>query len=201
MKAQISKFEGVGPFWVYTLFLVAIGYGAIKTTGILSVMFWIVFVFIGIINFFQIIQLVNRFSAPWKGLYHPIMVRYSGIAGGLIARQGAPVDRMLASYMLVKSIYPAMTDDEVEAFVEEAFVSMEKFHDRDLIKEEVIKTNKYIDNKIEKFLDQMHEAIKKSIKVNDSPLPQWVAAEIIEKEVGKKEKGKFLFAYFTGAVN
>lgn len=201
MEAHINRWDGVGPYWLYSILILEFVFLCIKLSGVISLVTWAIFVLSALIYAMKTVQVLNRLTTPWKGLFYPIMIVYTRAAGAVSATHGQPVDRNLASVIVAKSVYPQLSDKEAQGFVEDAFNSMVEFTDKKDIKAEMIKSKLFDKDKLDDFLNDIHKQLRQRAIDNESSIPQWTAAKIIEQEKGKNEKIRLLVALLTSRVS
>jgi len=196
-KAEISPFEGMQDLVLYFIIQVVLLILALVTSGILSLILWLLF---GLITLVEISRYYFRLRHPWCKVHYSLMQRYSMIAGrhaGLAERKGdGDFDIREALADFVKIIYPTWDKSKVDSFLDGVLGKLNNFSDR----EDLLKFFKKINPNVKQdTLKKLGDKIRKELKnpKDKSGKVAWVIAEVIGKDYGKNERIRYLHAVIT----
>jgi hypothetical protein len=194
-KVKVDPFEGMGDLLFYIIFQVVFFALALFTSGILSVVFWVLF---GLVTLFEVGRFYHRLASPWRQLYYPLMVRYAAVAGyqaGIAQKANKEFDMDTAINEFAKVIYPNWNDEEIQKFLKTIDEKMTSFVDKENLRTFFKKINTQIeDQKIDDLLGKIKEHLKKKN-------PRWIIAETIERDYGVDERTKYLYSVITGRAD
>lgn len=199
-RANVDPFEGMHDMLYVLIFQLAFFGLALLTSGILSIIFWLLF---GLVTLFEAGRYYNRLSSPWRKIHFSLMIRYCAIVGyqtGLAERTGKEFGIYETLNDLIKSAYSYIGDDEVRLLIGSAENKLVNFDDREALKEFFKKKNPSIsyDN-----LEQLIAKIETTIKSSKERgwLIRYVIAEIVGRDYGEHERLKYVCALLTGKAN
>jgi len=194
-KAEVDPFEGMVDLLFLLIFQVVFFAVALFTSGILSIIFWVLF---GLVTLFEAGRFYYRLASPWRQLHYPLMVRYVAVAGyqaGVAQRENKELDMEAAINEFVKVIYPNWSDEEIQKFVKTIDEKMNSFADKDNLRVFFKKISPQIeDKKIDELLGKVQEYLKKRN-------PRWVIAEVVERDYGVDERIKYLYSIIVGQAD
>jgi len=199
-RANIDPFEGMADLLFILIFQLAFFGLALLTSGIISIVFWVLF---GLISFWEVYRYYYRLSSPWRRLHFPLMVHYSAIVGyqmGVAESTGKEFNIEEALRSLVKTAYRYMEDDEVNSLIESAEEKMTNFSDREALQELFQRSNPSVEsNKLQELMDKIEASLKnqeeKGLRI------RYVIAEIVGRDYGEQERIKYIHAVITGQAN
>lgn len=199
-RANIDPFEGMADLLFILIFQLAFFSLALLTSGILSIIFWVLF---GLVTLFEAGRYYQRLSSPWRRLHFPLMVHYSAIAGyqvGVTKSTGKEFNIEQALYSLIKAAYRYMEDDEVNLLIESAEKKMTNFSDRKALSKLFQRKNLSVEpNKIEELMDKIETKLRnpeeKGLRI------RYAIAEIVGRDYGEHERIKYIYDVFTGQAN
>jgi|SRR3989344_2222347 len=194
-KAKVDPFEGMGDLLFLLIFQVAFFALALFTSGILAVVFWVLF---GLVTLFEVSRFYYRLASPWRQLHYPLMVRYAAVAGyqaGVAQKENREFDMGVAINEFAKAIYPDCTNEEIQKFLKTIDEKMNSFADKDKLGTFFKEINTQIeDKKIDDLLRKIQEHFKKKN-------PRWAIAETIERDYGVEERIKYLHSVIIGRAD
>lgn len=192
-RAKVSPFEGLFSLLLCAfIFQLVLFILALVTTGIISLILWVLF---GLIILWEGGFFYHRLSSPWRRLHFSLMVRYSAIAGSMVAADIAEVLRVL-----IKNVYPNWEDDEINSLIESAEEKMADFSERGELEELFKKSKPSLDqNKIRELMGIIETALrnpeKKRLRIG------YVIGEIVGRDYGEQERLKYIHAVITGKAS
>lgn len=194
-KTQVDPFEGMPDISFFYIFQVIFLSLALLIPGIPSVASWILF---GIVTLFVLYRFYYRLVPRWRRLHCPLMVRYAPVVGyhsGIAKRENKKFDMDPSLKDFIKSIYPSLSSEELEDYLNTVDAKMESFAERNGLISVFRKDNLVVDSKkLNEALDEFHKHLKKRN-------PRWIIAEVIERDYGVDEKINYLQAILTGQAD
>lgn len=179
-RAQVEPFEGMPDLLFLQIFQMVFFALALLTSGILSLVFWILF---GLVTLFEVLRFYYRLASPWRRLHYSLIMRYVAVAANrvnIVEKENKEFDIDTALNEFAKVIYPNWTDEAILKFLETIEEKMNSFSDGDTLRA-LFKSNTHMDDeKIEGLLKKIQEYFRKKS-------PRWIIAEIIERDYGIKE--------------
>ena len=199
-RANIDPFEGMADLLFILIFKLILFGVALLTSGIVSIIFWVLF---GFVTLFEVGRYYQRLSSPWRKLHFPLMVHYSAIAGYLVGAAksaGKEFNIKQALHSLIKAAYRYMEDDEINLLIESAEKKINNFSDREALNKLFQRSHPSLDpNKIEELMDKIETTLRnpeeKGLRI------RYAIAEIVGREYGEHERMKYIYAVFTGQAN
>jgi len=194
-KVNVDPFEGMVDLLFLLIFQVVFFAAALFTSGILSIIFWVLF---GLVTLFEAGRFYHRLASPWRQLHYPLMVRYAAVAGyqaGVAQRENKEFDMEAAINEFAKVIYPDWTEEEIQKFLKTIDEKMNSFADKDNLLAFFKKIKPQIEDKeVDDLLGKVQEHFKKKN-------PRWVIAEVVEHDYGVDERIKYLYSIIVGQAD
>ena len=195
-RAKIDPLEGMADVTLLIVLHLILFSLALLTSGVVSIIFWILFVFI-ILG--EILRYYHRLASPWRRIHFPLMIRYSAILGYYkgIGKNADELNIEQILRTLIKGVYPHMDDNEINLLIKSARDKMINLSDKEIL-EKIFKENNLNLNydKFNKLMDKI------KLSLNDPKERAWylkyVIAEIIAKEYGEEERIKYIYSLITG---
>lgn len=198
-SALVDPFEHM-PEIAQALFIQVPFFGlALLTSGILSAVFWVLF---ALVTGFLIMRYSFRLQSGWARLHYSLMLRSSALAGSEAARahlHGEDFSMQSLLPQLVQSVYPAWSQEEVDALINAAHHKMVTFGDRSAIESHIRARNPLIGLD---ELDSLMARIGDELKTDESGsrLLSWTIAEVVERQYGDVERTEYLAGLISGRI-
>ncbi len=154
-----------------------------------------------LLAFYKVARWYFYDGRPWRRMHYPMMRAYANAAGfetGMANREGREFDIRNALRVLLKSVKPEWSDDDINTRIESEFINCDLFKDDELIRAHILKKNK--DISAEK-LNGMMASAKAQFNTSDKGLMvRLIVAAIIEEQYGRADRGEYLYEVLTGTA-
>lgn len=196
-EIKINPLESQPMLYIALILLLIFITIAVFLNNLLSIIFWMLSVFIG---FIIISILYMRLSAKWRRVHFPLMIRYAR-AMVYVQVQGQyehlAIDKKidLALLSLLQSVFPNISSEHLQSHYGDLLDELPKFMDHEMMS---MVLERKLPEAPTKDIEKMARHLAEKIK-NEKFRKIWlVVSDLIEKKYGKEEKLEYVSAIIKG---
>lgn len=192
---KINPLENQPMFYIALILLFIFITIAVFLNNFLSIIFWMLSVFIG---FIIISILYMRLSAKWRRVHYPLMIRHAramGYAQGQHKHLAIDEKMDLALLSLLQSVYLNISPEYLQSHYRDLLDELPKFMDYEMMS---IVLKRKLPEASTEDIEKMAKHFANKIKSEKFKKVWLVVSDLIEKKYGKEEKLEYIFSIIKG---